>query len=69
MSDTELWEQAGKEIFWYEAPSIVLDDSDPPLGGLAPESQNALFHRALAEGLTPEAFNEALAARDTQRLP
>jgi ectoine hydroxylase-related dioxygenase (phytanoyl-CoA dioxygenase family) len=31
-------------------------DTDPPIGGLAPETQNTKFHRALVEGMMPEAF-------------
>ena len=37
-------------------------DTDPPIGGLAPESMAALFRRALAEGMEAEAFNVALDA-------
>lgn len=40
-------------------------DTDPPVGGLAPESQAEMFHRALQENWTPEAFNAAL---DVQQL-
>ncbi|MBY4891293.1 phytanoyl-CoA dioxygenase family protein [Rhodobacteraceae bacterium N5(2021)] len=35
-------------------------DSDPPNGGLAPESMLLLFRRALKEGMVPEAFEVAL---------
>jgi ectoine hydroxylase-related dioxygenase (phytanoyl-CoA dioxygenase family) len=42
-------------------------DSDPPLGGMAPESQAALFRRALAEGLAPADFEAALAAQSARR--
>lgn len=38
----------------YSFPTNL--DMDPPIGGLAPETQQALFHRALAENLTPELF-------------
>ena len=51
----------------YSFPTNL--DNDPPLGGLAPETQNALFHRALAEGLSPEAFARALADQDARRQP
>lgn len=37
-------------------------NTDPPIGGLAPESMAALFRRALAEGMEAEAFNAALDA-------
>lgn len=42
----------------YSFPTNL--DLDPPVGGLAPETQAALFHRALAEGMTPDAFAAAL---------
>ena len=42
----------------YSFPTNL--DRDPPLGGLAPETQQALFHRALAENWMPEAFSKAL---------
>lgn len=35
-------------------------DTDPPIGGLAPESQAALMRRAIKENMTPSAFNKAL---------
>lgn len=38
-------------------------DTDPPVDGLAPESQAEMFHRALQENWTPEAFNTALDAQ------
>lgn len=37
-------------------------DSDPPVGGLAPETQQAFFARALNEGIAPAEFNETLDA-------
>lgn len=38
-------------------------DTDPPSGGLAPESMAQLFRRALDEGMEPEAFGAALDAQ------
>jgi hypothetical protein len=35
-------------------------DRDPPIGGLAPESQQALFKRALAESWDLHAFTDAI---------
>jgi ectoine hydroxylase-related dioxygenase (phytanoyl-CoA dioxygenase family) len=35
-------------------------DRDPPVGGLAPESQQELMHRALAEDWEPARFTLAL---------
>jgi ectoine hydroxylase-related dioxygenase (phytanoyl-CoA dioxygenase family) len=43
-------------------------DRDPPLGGMAPPSQAALTHRALAEGWTPAQLAEALDAQAAKRL-
>ncbi len=42
-------------------------DTDPPVGGLAPESMAGLFHRALAEGMTAKAFGAALDAQTARR--
>jgi ectoine hydroxylase-related dioxygenase (phytanoyl-CoA dioxygenase family) len=44
-------------------------DTDPPVGGLAPESQAALMARALAEAWTPEALEAALTAHAAKRRP
>jgi ectoine hydroxylase-related dioxygenase (phytanoyl-CoA dioxygenase family) len=43
-------------------------DRDPPLGGMAPPSQAALVHRALAEGWPDAQLGEALAAQAARRL-
>ncbi|WP_424973973.1 phytanoyl-CoA dioxygenase family protein [Dinoroseobacter sp. S124A] len=51
----------------YPFPSNL--DTDPPRGGLAPESQAALMTRALAEGQSPEAFAAALDAHGARRAP
>jgi ectoine hydroxylase-related dioxygenase (phytanoyl-CoA dioxygenase family) len=42
----------------YSFPTNL--DRDPPVSGLAPESQNQLMHRALGEGWTPAEFSRAL---------
>lgn len=42
-------------------------DTDPPVGGLAPESQAALVARALAEDWETAAFAERLAAQSAKR--
>jgi hypothetical protein len=26
--DLKLWEDAARDIFWYQAPTVVLDDAD-----------------------------------------
>ncbi|HSF92188.1 MAG TPA: phytanoyl-CoA dioxygenase family protein [Paracoccaceae bacterium] len=49
----------------YSFPTNL--DSDPPIGGLVPETQAALFHRALRDGMTPENFAAALDAQDARR--
>ena len=50
----------------YSFPTNL--DRDPPIGGLAPETQQALFHRALDAGWTPSAFSAALEAQATKKL-
>lgn len=42
-------------------------DTDPPLGGLAPETQAALMRRALAGDWAPATFEDALAAQSARR--
>jgi ectoine hydroxylase-related dioxygenase (phytanoyl-CoA dioxygenase family) len=49
----------------YSFPTNL--DRDPPAGGLAPETQAALFRRALDAGWPPEDFAEALAAQEDRR--
>ena len=44
-------------------------DTDPPIGGLAPETQNRLFHRALAENMTDAQFENALISQQTRQKP
>jgi ectoine hydroxylase-related dioxygenase (phytanoyl-CoA dioxygenase family) len=43
-------------------------DTDPPVGGLAPESQAALFRRALAAGMPEDEFGLALDAQARRRV-
>jgi hypothetical protein len=43
-------------------------DRDPPKGGLAPETQQALFTRALAEGLDLKAFTAILDEMRSKQL-
>jgi propionyl-CoA synthetase len=45
MSNTELWQQAAENIHWYEAPTQVLDASNPP------------FYRWFADGTTNACYN------------
>jgi ectoine hydroxylase-related dioxygenase (phytanoyl-CoA dioxygenase family) len=44
-------------------------DRDPPVGGLAPESQQALMQRALDENWEPARFGEALNSHSVRRDP
>ena len=50
----------------YSFPTNL--DRDPPIGGLVPQTQQALFHRALEAGRTPEAFDRALEEQATKQL-
>ncbi len=43
-------------------------DTDPPVGGLAPETQAVLMARALDEGWTAKAFEAALTAHAAKRV-
>ncbi len=44
-------------------------DTDPPTGGLAPETQAGLMQRALADGMTPDDVSRALLAQAARRAP
>ncbi len=50
----------------YSFPTNL--DRDPPIGGLAPETQAQLLLRALAENWAPDAFEKALAEQSRRRL-
>ena len=43
-------------------------DRDPPIGGMAPKSQQVLMRQALAEDWTPEAFSQEAVAQATRKL-
>lgn len=49
----------------YSFPTNL--DSDPPVGGNAPETGQQLLHRALADGWSAEAYAAALAAYTARR--
>ena len=51
----------------YSFPTNL--DNDPPVGGLAPVTQNQLIHQALAEGWTSEAFEAALSDMEGRKRP
>lgn len=42
-------------------------DTDPPIGGLAPQSQNELIHEALTQALSVDAFIEQLEAQQLRK--
>jgi hypothetical protein len=50
----------------YSFPTNL--DRDPPIGGLAPQTQQALMLQALAERWEPETFVEALEAQAWRRM-
>jgi ectoine hydroxylase-related dioxygenase (phytanoyl-CoA dioxygenase family) len=50
----------------YSFPTNL--DRDPPKGGLAPETQAAFFHRALAQEMTADQFAKHLDKMDANRL-
>ncbi|RUX04747.1 phytanoyl-CoA dioxygenase [Mesorhizobium sp. M8A.F.Ca.ET.059.01.1.1] len=50
----------------YSFPTNL--DRDPPIGGLAPETQQALFHRALETGWAAEDFGKALDEQANKKL-
>ena len=50
----------------YSFPTNL--DRDPPIGGLAPETQQALFHRAPDAKWTPAQFAKALADQAAKKL-
>ncbi len=43
-------------------------DRDPPVGGMAPQSQQALMRQALAESWTPDAFTKSAEAQAWRKL-
>jgi propionyl-CoA synthetase len=45
MTNIELWQQAAEDIHWYQAPTTVLDSSNPP------------FYRWFPDGVTNACYN------------
>jgi propionyl-CoA synthetase len=45
MSDSQLWRKAAEDVYWYQAPATVLDDSNPP------------FYRWFPDGVTNACYN------------
>jgi len=50
----------------YSFPTNL--DLDPPIGGLAPQTQQDLMHQALAENWETKTFTDALKAQNSRRL-
>ncbi len=68
-----------KSLTWAEADNAIAAsaegysfptnlDHDPPIGGLAPQSQQALMRQALKENRAPQAFAEAAEAQARRKL-
>jgi len=67
LSDAELAAAIAAAAEGYSFPTNL--DTDPPVDGLAPETQAALLHRALAEDMDPDALATELAAHTARRRP
>lgn len=65
MNDAALRAAIGAAAEGYSFPTNL--DTDPPAGGLAPETQAGLMERALAGGMAPEAFSAALESQALRR--
>ena len=66
LTDAALDAVLGAAAEGYAFPTNL--DTDPPVGGLAPETQAALMARALAGDWTAEAFEAALEAHAAKRV-
>ena len=66
-SDEELASAVAACAEGYAFPTNL--DRDPPLGGLAPESQQALLLRALSEAWQPDRFMQTLEQQAAKKLP
>jgi ectoine hydroxylase-related dioxygenase (phytanoyl-CoA dioxygenase family) len=67
LTETQIAHTIAATAEGYSFPTNL--DRDPPIGGLAPKSQAALIHEALAARSPPEAFAVALDAQAAKRLP
>jgi ectoine hydroxylase-related dioxygenase (phytanoyl-CoA dioxygenase family) len=67
LSDTEAANAIAATAEGYSFPTNL--DRDPPVGGLAPKSQAALVHEALAARWLPERLDAALGLQAAKRLP
>ncbi|MFT6944578.1 MAG: ectoine hydroxylase-related dioxygenase (phytanoyl-CoA dioxygenase family) [Yoonia sp.] len=67
LSALELDALLGATAEGYPFPTNL--DTDPPIGGLAPESQKAFFARALSEGMSAATFAAHLDEMATKQRP
>ncbi|MEO0863112.1 MAG: phytanoyl-CoA dioxygenase family protein [Pseudomonadota bacterium] len=67
LSDLEMAAAIAACAEGYPFPTNL--DTDPPVGGLAPESPQGLMRRAWAEGMSKAAFSQALATMAAKRSP
>lgn len=67
LSDAQIKAVVGACAEGYSFPTNL--DRDPPVGGLAPETQQQLVQRALGDSMTEKEFSAALNAQDARRLP
>lgn len=65
LDDAQTAAAIGAAAEGYSFPTNL--DSDPPIGGLAPETQAALFHRALVANMSQTEFEAALDAQTARR--
>ncbi|MGJ8582787.1 MAG: phytanoyl-CoA dioxygenase family protein [Marinosulfonomonas sp.] len=65
LDDSELFAAIAASAEGYSFPTNL--DRDPPKDGLAPETQQALFARALAAGLNPREFETILDEMRTRK--
>ncbi|WP_298839551.1 phytanoyl-CoA dioxygenase family protein [uncultured Roseobacter sp.] len=65
LSDAELTSVVAAVAEGYAFPTNL--DSDPPTGGLAPQTQQAYFREALEKGVVPDEFDAHLDRMDARR--
>ena len=47
MSEREIWREAAQDVFWYEPPTQLLDDSNPPFYRWFPDGSTNACYNAL----------------------
>lgn len=65
LNEQQLWSVIAACADGYSFPTNL--DSDPPVAGLAPQTQQALIRQALQEGWDEKRFNSALDAQANRR--